>query len=140
MSGITSLFIFIGIIIFFSLSVFIWNKIQRRKGVSESEPEKYVRPEGCCGMHEVCEHPEDELKEAPEYFDDEELDRFKRKRSHEYTDAEADEFREIFYSMYDEEKTLWLRSLRMRHISLPDQVKQEILQIMKSFSKDNKIA
>ena len=141
MSGISSLLVFIGIIVFFSLSVYIWNKIQRSRGITEEEEEaeKQVRPDGCCGAHDVCEHTEEELKEKPEYFDDEELDRFERLRSHEYSEEDAEEFREIFYSMHDEEKTLWLRSLRMRHIALPDQVKHEMVQIMKSISKDNQI-
>ncbi len=135
----TSLLILVGIVILFSLSVYIWNIAQRRKGVSE-EPEVYVRPDGCCGAHEVCEHPADELNQKPVYFDDEELDRFKRKRSHEYTNEEAEEFRDIFYTMFDEEKTHWLRSLRMRHIALPDQVKHEMVEVMKSLQKENKTA
>lgn len=137
----TSLFILIGIIILFFLSLYVWNTIQRRKGVSESEePEVNARPSGCCGAHEVCEHPADELNEKPVYFDDEELDRFQRRRSHEYTDLEAKEFQDIFYTMYDEEKSHWLRSLRMRHIALPDQVKQEMVQVMKSLPKESKTA
>ena len=136
----TSLFILIGIVVFFSLSVYFWNTIQRRKGVSEAEPETYARPDGCCGAHAVCEHPADELNCAPDYFDDEELDRFERRLSHEYSDEEAEEFREIFYTMLDEEKTLWLRSLRMRHIGLPQQVKKELLEAMKSLPKSQQIA
>ena len=136
----TSLFIFIGIIIIFALSVFIWNIVQRKRGVPEVNPEKYARPDGCCGAHDVCDHTDEELQAPPEYFDDEELDRFKDKRSNEYSDNEAEEFKEIFYSMFDEEKTLWLRSLRLRHIALPSQVKQEMLAVMKSINKGEKIA
>ena len=136
----TSLLVFIGIIIFFALSVYVWNSIQRRKGVTEDEPTVNARPDGCCGAHAVCEHTAEELSQKPDYFDDEELDRFKRKYGHEYTDEEAEEFKDIFYTIYDEEKSLWLRSLRMRHISLPDQVKQEILQVMKSIQKEQKTA
>lgn len=131
-----SLIFLIGIIILFSLSVYFWNIIQRRKGVPEVDPEKYARPDGCCGAHEVCEHPEGELGVKPEYFDDEELDRFERRLSHEYTDEEADEFKEVFVTLLDKEKTLWLKSLRMRHIGLPAQVKQEMLQVMKSLQKE----
>lgn len=135
-----SLFIFIGVVLFFTISVYIWNTIQRRRGVSEANPDKYVRPEGCCGAHEVCEHSAEELNIKPEYFDDEELDRFERRPSHEYSNEEADEFREIFYTIYDEEKALWLKSLRMRHIRLPNQVKQEILNVMKSLQKKHQDA
>ena len=65
-----SLFVFIGIIVAFVIATYIWNTIQRLKGVTEIDSEKYVRPEGCCGAHEVCEHPADELKGKPVYFDD----------------------------------------------------------------------
>lgn len=134
----TSLFILIGIVFFFALSVYVWNSIQRRKGVTPEEVVQNAHSEGCCGAHEVCEHTEEELKKVkPIYFDDEELDRFAKLRSHEYIDEDAEEFREIFYSIYDEEKNLWLQSLRMRHISLPNQVKQEILQVMKSIKKEH---
>lgn len=134
-----SLIVFIGIIVLFALVTYIWNTIQRVKGVPEADPEKYVRPDGCCGAHAVCEHPADELNSPPEYFDDEELDRFERKLSHEYSDEEADEFRDIFYTLLDEEKTLWLRSLRMRHIGLPQQVKKEMLDVMKSLPKNQQL-
>ncbi len=130
-----SLLIFIGIIVVFAITVYVWNTIQRLRGVPEADPEKYVRPDGCCGAHEVCEHPEDELSAEPEYFDDEELDRFERRLSHEYSDEEADEFREIFNTLLDEDKSLWLKSLRMRHIGLPQQVKKEMLEEMKSLPK-----
>lgn len=130
-----SLLVFIGIIVAFALVTYIWNTIQRLRGTPEADPEKYVRPEGCCGAHEVCEHPADELNAKPVYFDDEELDRFERKLSHEYSDEEADEFREIFNTVLDEEKALWLKSLRMRHIGLPQQVKKEMVEVMKSLPK-----
>ena len=130
-----SLLVFIGIIVAFALATYIWNTIQRLRGVPEANPEKYVRPEGCCGAHEVCEHPADELSSKPVYFDDEELDRFERRLSHEYSDKEADEFREIFNTVLDEEKALWLKSLRMRHIGLPQQVKKEMVEAMRTLPK-----
>lgn len=130
-----SLLVFIGIIVAFALATYIWNTIQRLRGVPEAHPEKYVRPEGCCGAHEVCEHPADELNTKPVYFDDEELDRFERRLSHEYSNEEADEFREIFNTVLDEEKALWLKSLRMRHIGLPQQVKKEMVEAMRTLPK-----
>lgn len=135
-----SLFIFIGIIVAFVITVYVWNTIQRLRGKPEADPEKYVRPDGCCGAHEVCEHTEEELISEPEYFDDEELDRFQHKLSHEYSDDEADEFREIFDTLLDEEKSLWLKSIRMRHIGLPQQVKKEMLEVMRSLPKKHQSA
>ena len=51
----------------------------------------------CCGQHETCE--KDSLLAAVskgiEYYNDEELDRFRGRYSDEYTDEEVEEFREV---------------------------------------------
>ena len=60
-----------------------------------------------------------------EYFDDEELDRFRGRQSDGYTDEEAAEFAEVMYTMRPEEVRDWLQSLRLRCVSLPDQLKDE---------------
>ncbi|MDD2314820.1 MAG: phospholipase [Proteiniphilum sp.] len=127
--------LFVGIILFFVLALAITNFIQRRKGnttTREVPPPAIDLGGGCCGAHEVCE--KDSLiaafLEKPEYFDDEELDKFARRDSAQYTAGEADEFREVFYSVLDEEKPRWVRSLQMRGISLPDQLKDEVLMFV----------
>lgn len=61
-----------------------------------------------------------------EYFDDEELDTFKGRTADGYSDEEAEQFREILYSMRQEEVKDWTRSLVLRGIELPDQVKDEV--------------
>ena len=65
-----------------------------------------------------------------EYFDDEELDDFRERRSDNYTDEEAEIFREILYTMRPDEVKDWTRSLTLRQISLPDQVKDEVFVMM----------
>ena len=60
-----------------------------------------------------------------EYFDDEELDRFRGRQSDGYTDEEAAEFAEVMYTMRPEEVKDWLQSLRLRCVCLPDQLKDE---------------
>ena len=67
-----------------------------------------------------------------EYFDDEELDKFAERRSDSYTDDEAEMFREVLYTMKPEEVKDWCRSLTLRRISLPDQVKDEVMVIIDS--------
>ncbi len=83
-------------------------------------------------MHEVCE--KDSLiaafTEKPEYFDDEELDRFQNRDSDGYSNREADEFREVFYSVLDAEKPRWIRSLQVRGIAVPNQLKDEIVMLV----------
>ncbi|MEG1563237.1 MAG: phospholipase [Bacteroides sp.] len=86
----------------------------------------------CCGQHEVCER--DSLLAAVsqriEYYDDEELDRFIGRAPDGYTDAEADLFRDVFYTMRDVDVAGWVRSLQLRGIGLPDGIKDEVLLVV----------
>ena len=43
---------------------------------------------------------------------------------------EADEFREVFYSVLDAEKPRWIRSLQVRGIAVPNQLKDEIVMLV----------
>ena len=65
-----------------------------------------------------------------EYFDDEELDKFKERQSDSYTDDEAEMFREVLYTMKTEEVKDWCRSLTLRRVNLPDQIKDEVMLII----------
>ena len=65
-----------------------------------------------------------------EYFDDEELDRFRGTPSDAYTEEQADEFRNILYTMREVEVAAWVRSLQLRAVELPDQLKPEVFLIV----------
>ena len=54
--------------------------------------------EECCGEHEVCEKGKIKraLRTDIEYFDDEELDRFRGTAPDEYDDDAVEEFREAY--------------------------------------------
>ncbi len=148
----TSLYIFIGIVLFFWVALYLSNRTQRKKGNTQERetalPEIDLRTSkererdnsGCCGMHEICE--KDSLiaafAEPAEYFDDETLDKYRQKNAANYTEKEVDEFREIFYTVLDEEKPRWVRSLQMREIALPDQMKDEVLMIVNEL-RENKM-
>ena len=97
-----------------------------------NEPAPKPRPEGCCGQHEVCEK-ESLLAAVSQdivYYDDEELDVFKGRPSDSYTDEEVEQFSEVLYTMRHEEIADWCRSLTLRGISLPDQIKDETFMLM----------
>lgn len=64
------------------------------------------------------------------YFDDEELDRFAGRPSNGYTDEEVEAFREVMYTMQPREVKAWNRSLILRNVSLPDQMKAEAIMLM----------
>jgi len=97
--------------------------------VAQEAPEE---AEECCGQHETCE--KDSLLAAVskdvEYYEDEELDRFRTRRSDEYTAEEVEEFQEILYTMRNDEVAGWVRSLQLRHIELPDPIKDEVFLII----------
>ena len=111
-------------------------KLQRmleRGEITEIPEPKELAVEGeCCGQHEVCER--DSLLAAVstkiEYYDDEELDRFRGTAADAYDDAAVDEFRDVLYTLKDTEVAGWLRSLQLRAVNLPDALKDEAFLIV----------
>lgn len=86
----------------------------------------------CNGINDDCEQTcmmEAATKEV-EYYDDEELDRFKGKESGEYTDDEAEEFSEVLYTMRPDEAKGWNRSLILRGINVPNQIKDDLITMI----------
>ena len=67
-----------------------------------------------------------------EYFEDEELDSFAGRHSDSYTDEEAELFEEVLTTLRPEEVPAWNRSLILRNISVPDQIKDELLMLLSS--------
>ena len=90
-------------------------------------------PDECCGQHATCER--DSLLAAVSkeiiYYDDEELDAFKGRESDEYTDEEAESFANVFYDLKEVEVAGWVRSLQLRGVEIPDQIKDEVLLIVR---------
>ncbi len=101
-------------------------------GELEEMPEVVAVDAECCGQHETCE--KDSLLAAVsrdiEYYNDEELDRFRGCDSADYTEENCDEFREILYTMRNEEVAGWVRSLQLRGVALPDGIKDEVFLIV----------
>ena len=89
--------------------------------------------EECCGEHEVCEKGKIKraLRTDIEYFDDEELDRYRGTAADEYSDEAVEEFREVLYTMYPSEIEDWLKSLELREVTLPDALKDELFMLMR---------
>lgn len=103
-----------------------------RGEITELPSIKDVEDMECCGQHETCE--KDSLLAAVsknvEYYNDEELDRFRGRTSDEYSEAETEEFREVLYTMKEVEVAGWVRSLQLRAVELPDGVKDEVFLIV----------
>ncbi len=108
-----------------------YRRIREVQGLPPEEPAPDI-PEECCGQHEVCER--DSLLAAVskeiEYYDDEELDAWKGTPSQGYSEEQCAVFRNILYTMRSDEVAGWVRSLQLRGIELPDEVKDEVLLII----------
>lgn len=85
----------------------------------------------CCGRHAVCER-ESLLTTKPDvvYYDDEELDRLSGVSPDQYTEADMAELNEVFSTLQSQDVAGWLRSLQLRQIELPEEIKEEALMIV----------
>ena len=86
----------------------------------------------CCGMHITCERDSllAGISEKIEYFDDEELDAYAGRSPESYTPEEADEFRDVLLTLLPADIAPWARSLQLRGIELPADVREELLMIV----------
>lgn len=98
----------------------------------EAEPQPYKSAGGCCGMHMTCER--DSLLASVStkivYYDDEELDRFVACSAEDYSSEEVEEFREILITLEADDVAGWVRSLQLRQIELPEELKPELFLII----------
>lgn len=107
---------------------FLTRKAGKNGPVQEEHHDHGSNDSGCCGKHANCEKGTGN-KEL--YFDDEELDRFKGVPAGEYSEADAEEFRHVLYTMKEDEVDSWVHCLQLRGIELPEDVKEEVLVILR---------
>ena len=111
-----------------------YRHLQRKikKGELETMPEVVTVDEECCGQHEVCEKDSllAAISKGIEYYDDEELDKFIGTPPEAYSSTDEEEFRDILYTMKSEEVAGWVRSLQLRGIALPNNIKDEVFLII----------
>lgn len=105
---------------------------QMERGEIQAMPEVKPVDSECCGQHEVCEKESllAAVSRGVEYYDDEELDRYIGTPPEAYTTEQEEEFRDVLYTMRDEEVAGWVRSLQLRGIALPEGVKDEVFLII----------
>ena len=105
----------------------------RYNKASETQAQPTTADCGSCdGTNTKCEQEcmmEASLRDI-EYFDDEELDQYAGRPSDSYSDEEAEQFREVLYTMRPDEAAPWSRSLTLRGIAPPDQIKDELLLLI----------
>lgn len=90
-----------------------------------------VGNEICCGQHLICEKTSlavvsDEII----YYDDEELDRFAGRAPESYSPSETEEFRDVLMTLLPQDVAGWAKSMTLRHIELPSDIRDELLLIV----------
>ncbi len=112
------------------LILFVATYFQRRNKVDEVEV--IIEPAGeCCGAHEVCE--QDTLLSADSkivYFDDEELDDLANISPTNYSNIQLKQLTDVFLTLKESDVAGWLRSIQMRQIQLPNDLREQALLIV----------
>ena len=127
--------ILIGVALFGLIAGYFYNRnIQKKidRGELKEAPPVVTVDSECCGQHQICEKESllAAVSKQIEYYDDEELDRFKGRPSDGYSEEEIEEFRDILYSMQEVDVAGWSRGLQLRGIELPDELKDELFLIV----------
>lgn len=131
------LFVLLGIVI---LVIF---EVRARKEKNNSEllnnteqatpvtAEQQSEDDGCCGEHLVCER-ETLLQTNAEiiYYDDEELDTLAGIAAEDYTKEQYQMIREVFETLKASDVPGWVRSIQLRNIQLPLDIREEALLIV----------
>ncbi len=124
--------IIVSVILVTIILTLVFSRFFGGKNLQKTENQHYDIVEGeCCGAHEVCDK-ETLLSDDDKiiYYQDEELDVFIKKGPNDYSPAEIDQFREILFTMRENEVSGWLKSLQLRGILPPHIVREEALMIV----------
>lgn len=104
----------------------------RRNPMEKEEADAENDDSQCCGMHITCEKDSllASVSKEIEYYDDEELDRFRGRKADAYSDDEIEEFRNVLLTLLPQDIAGWGRSVQLRGIELPAEVRDELLMIV----------
>lgn len=116
--------------------LYVHDRFTTQKTAAENSDEQEFAEsptsEGCCGMHLVCE--KDSLSTIVSdkivYYDDEELDEYRGVSPDSYPPEIIEQFREILLTLLPSDIAGWARSLQLRGIELPEEVRDELLMIV----------
>ena len=87
--------------------------------------------DGCCGEHLVCERETLLQTNAKvEYYDDEELDALIGIPAEDYTAEQYQMIRDVFDTLQSKDVPGWVRSIQLRNIQLPLDIREEALLIV----------
>ena len=129
----------IPLIIFIALGILIAilyeiRERQRQKQAlaGGTTPETNAPDDGCCGEHLVCER-ETLLQTNAEiiYYDDEELDALAGISPEQYTPEQVAAIQHVFATLQERDVPGWCRSMQLRNIALPLDIREEALFIVR---------
>lgn len=130
----TALIIFILLGISILVAFEIRARKEQKKDTSAPEkvaPKPVVTDGECCGQHLVCERETLLQTNAKvEYYDDEELDALAGIAPEDYTEEQHQMIREVFDTLQEKDVPGWVRSLQLRNIQLPADIREEALLIV----------
>ena len=131
------LFVSLGIVILIIFEVRARNEKKNNEPQKNGEQaidvvtEQRSEDEGCCGEHLVCERETLLQTNAQvEYFDDEELDSLAGIAAEDYTPEQYQMLREVFETLKASDVPGWVRSIQLRNIQLPLDIREEALLIV----------
>lgn len=142
-------YVLVGVGLLTAALIFALARMRRRDNTAAQAAESgehgkgasHVPPVTCCGAHEVCEAETLlALSDKVIYYDDEELDRFRGTQPDDYDDAAIDEFREVLLTLQTHEVAGWLRSLTLRRVEPPTEIRDEALMIVSEFRSERRAA
>jgi hypothetical protein len=105
---------------------------QKKALAGETMPDMNAPDDGCCGEHLVCER-ETLLQTNAEivYYDDEELDALAGIAPEQYTPEQVDAIQHVFATLQERDVPGWCRSMQLRNIALPLDIREEALFIVR---------
>ncbi len=106
--------------------------VQQRSGLTSNSDSGQLAADGgeCCGQHLVCERETLLQTNAEiEYFDDEELDALAGINPEDFTKEQHEEIRAVFDTLQEKDVPAWCRSIQLRNIALPQDIREEALLI-----------
>ena len=123
-------------ILLFLITVVLYEIRERQRTKSSTTENPSSRPDGCCGEHLVCER-ETLLQTKPEiiYYDDEELDELAGIAPENYSEVQKNAIRQVFSTLQERDVAGWCRSIQMRNIALPQDIREEALLIVRERRK-----
>ena len=125
--------VLIGLLLFITDKKYYRHHHREDPGMESRVPsaENPTSEEICCGQHLVCEKTSFSIvSDEIIYYDDEELDRFAGRAPESYSPGETEEFRDVLMTLLPEDVAGWARSITLRKIQLPSEVKDELLLLV----------